>query len=55
MPTKQLQEFLDWNKVKYVTITHSTAYTAQEIASLAHVRGDEFAKTVIVRIDDTAR
>ena len=51
MPTKQLQEFLDWNKVKYVTITHSTAYTAQEIASLAHVRGDEFAKTVIVRID----
>ena len=51
MPAKQLKEFLDSHKVKYVTMTHSTAYTAQEIASLAHVRGDEFAKTVIVKID----
>ena len=51
MPTKQLKEFLDQHKIKYVTTTHSTAYTAQEIASLAHVRGDEFAKTVIVRMD----
>ena len=51
MPTRQLKEFLDRHKVKYIATTHSTAYTAQEIASLAHVRGDEFAKTVIVRID----
>jgi Ala-tRNA(Pro) deacylase len=51
MPAKQLKEFLDSHKVKYVTVTHSTAYTAQEIASLAHVRGDEFAKTVIAKID----
>ena len=51
MPTRQLKEVLDRHKVKYVTITHSTAYTAPEIASMAHVRGDEFAKTVIVRID----
>jgi Ala-tRNA(Pro) deacylase len=51
MPAKQLKEFLDSHKIKYTTMTHSTAYTAQEIASLAHVRGDEFAKTVIVKID----
>ena len=51
MPAKQLKEFLDSHKVKYVTITHSPAYTAQEIASLAHIRGAEFAKTVIVEID----
>ena len=51
MPAKQLKDLLDSHNVKYVTITHSTAYTAQEIASLAHVRGDEFAKTVVVRID----
>ena len=51
MPARMLKEFLDSAKVKYVTITHSTAYTAQEIASLAHVKGDEFAKTVIFRID----
>jgi Ala-tRNA(Pro) deacylase len=53
MLPKQLKEFLDSHKVKYVILTHSTAYTAQEIASLAHVRGDEFAKTVIAKIDGT--
>jgi Ala-tRNA(Pro) deacylase len=52
MPANKLKEFLDSHKVKYVTMAHSTAYTAQEIASLAHIRGEEFAKAVIVRIDD---
>jgi Ala-tRNA(Pro) deacylase len=51
MPAKQLKEFLDSHRVKYTTKTHPVAYTAQEIASLAHVHGREFAKTVIVRID----
>jgi Ala-tRNA(Pro) deacylase len=51
MPAKHLKEFLDRHNVKYVTMTHSTAYTALEIASLAHVRGKDLAKTVIVKID----
>lgn len=51
MPARKLKDLLDSHNVKYVTMTHSTAYTAQEIASLAHVRGDEFAKSVIVTID----
>jgi Ala-tRNA(Pro) deacylase len=51
MPIQRLKEFLDSHNVKYVTIMHSRAFTAQEIASLAHVKGEEFAKTVIVRID----
>jgi len=51
MVARQLKEFLDSHNVKYLTMTHSRAYTAQEIASLAHIRGEEFAKTVIVRID----
>ena len=51
MLATQLKEFLDGHHIKYITITHSTAYTALEIASLAHVKGKEFAKTVIVRID----
>jgi Ala-tRNA(Pro) deacylase len=51
VPAKRLKEFLDSHKVKYVTLTHSTAYTAQEVASLAHIRGEEFAKSVIVKID----
>ena len=51
MPVKKLKEFLDSNKVKYVSISHSAAYTAQEIAASAHVPGKELAKTVIVKID----
>ena len=51
MPVKKLKEFLDENRVKYVTISHSLAYTAQEIAASAHVPGRELAKTVIVKVD----
>ena len=51
MPVKKLKEFLDSNQVKYVTISHSAAYTAQEIAASAHVSGRELAKTVMVKID----
>lgn len=51
MPNKRLIEFLDLEKVKYVTITHSPAYTAQEVAASAHIPGKELAKTVIVKID----
>jgi Ala-tRNA(Pro) deacylase len=51
MPTTQLKEFLDRNAVRYKTLTHSRAYTAQEVAASAHVPGKELAKTVIVRLD----
>lgn len=51
MPAAKLREFLDANGVKYVTIRHSLAYTAQEVAASAHVRGKDMAKTVIVKID----
>ncbi len=51
MPATQLKRFLDSNRVKYTTLVHPMAYTAQEIASLAHVSGQEFAKTVVVRAD----
>jgi Ala-tRNA(Pro) deacylase len=51
MPTKKLKEFLDSERVKYVTVSHSPAYTAQEIAASAHVRGKDMAKTVMVTLD----
>ena len=51
MPIRQMKEFLDKHGIKYVTISHSAAYTAQEIAASAHIRGKELAKTVIVKID----
>lgn len=52
MPVKRLKDYLDDNDVKYVTLTHSRAYTAQEIAASAHISGNDLAKTVIVNIDD---
>jgi len=52
MPVKRLKEFLDNQKIKYVTISHSLAYTAQGIAALTHTPGKELAKTVIVKVDD---
>ncbi len=51
MPLKQLKEFLDSHHVKYVTIGHSAAFTAQEIAASAHIPGKELAKTVMVELD----
>jgi len=51
MPATKLKEFLDAHGVKYVTIRHSVAYTAQEVAASAHIRGKEMAKTVVVKLD----
>jgi len=51
MPLAKIKEFLDTNKVKYVLIQHSPAYTAQEIAASAHITGKELAKTVMIKIE----
>ena len=51
MPVRKLREFLDSNNVRYVAISHSTAYTAQEIAASAHIKGKNVAKTVMVTLD----
>ncbi len=51
MPARRLKEYLDREDVKYVSIVHSPAYTAQEVAASAHITGRELAKTVIVDLD----
>jgi Ala-tRNA(Pro) deacylase len=51
MPLKALSRFLDDHDIRYVTIRHSPAFTAQQIAASAHIPGKEIAKTVMVRID----
>jgi len=51
MPSKKLKTFLDENKVKYVSVQHSSAFTAQEIAAIAHIPGKDLAKTVIIKIN----
>lgn len=44
MPIKKLREYLDSHAVRYFVVSHSPAYTAQEIAAAAHVPGKELAK-----------
>jgi len=51
MPATKLQEFLDQQHIKYISIRHSRAYTAQETAESAHISGKELAKTVMVKLD----
>ncbi|MCX7798556.1 MAG: YbaK/EbsC family protein [Melioribacter sp.] len=51
MPAKRLKEFLDQNNIKYVTIRHSLAYTSQEIAASAHIKGRNLAKTVLIKVN----
>ena len=51
MPVNRLKRYLDQNAVRYVTIRHSPAYTAQEVAESAHISGKMLAKTVMVKID----
>ena len=51
MPVKKLKEFLDNHHIRYVAISHSPAFTAQEVAASAHISGKQLAKTVIVKIN----
>ncbi|MCG8344531.1 MAG: deacylase, partial [Chlorobiales bacterium] len=51
MPISKIRDFLDSHHIRYFIISHSPAYTAQEIAAAAHVPGKELAKTVMVTID----
>ena len=52
MPAQKLKSFLDGHGTRYTSLVHSPAYTAQEVAASAHVKGKHFAKTVIIMIDD---
>jgi Ala-tRNA(Pro) deacylase len=51
MPVQKLKQFLDAEKVKYVCLVHSPAYTASEVAQSAHIPGRELAKVVMVMLD----
>lgn len=51
MPVRKLREFLDSNGARYIVISHSPTYTAQEVAASVHIPGRELAKTVMVKTD----
>lgn len=51
MPMETVRQYLDDHNIKYVTMQHSRAYTAQDIAESAQIPGRHFAKTVMVNVD----
>lgn len=51
MPSRKLKAFLNGNRVKYVSIRHSPAYTAQEVAASTHISGRDIAKTVLLKTE----
>ena len=51
MPVSKLTDYLDENDIKYVTVNHSKAFTAQEVAGSAHIPGRRMAKPVMVNAD----
>ncbi|MCV6588577.1 MAG: hypothetical protein OIF57_06065 [Marinobacterium sp.] len=48
MPAKKLVDYLNTNRTRYITLIHSPAWTAAEVAQAAHIRGNQLAKTVIL-------
>ena len=53
MSAPNLKAFLDENGIRYVSIQHSPAFSAAEVAASAHVAEKNFAKTIVVKINDT--
>lgn len=51
MITQTLKEHLDAQHIKYTTTSHSPAFTAMEVAQMAHVPGKQMAKVVIMRLE----
>jgi Ala-tRNA(Pro) deacylase len=51
MIIRRLQDLLDGQNVRYTILSHSVAYTAQEVAASAHVPGKEIAKCVVFWMD----
>lgn len=52
MLAPRLYNFLDERHVPYVELPHDLAFTAQDTANAAHVGNQQFAKTVMLRVDD---
>jgi Ala-tRNA(Pro) deacylase len=51
MPCEKLLEYLQENGIDFDLIDHPQAYAARDVAFKAGVRGREFAKTVLVKLD----
>jgi Ala-tRNA(Pro) deacylase len=53
MAAERIREYLMTHGVEYDFHEHELAYTAQEVAAVEHIPGDEFAKPVMLFADGT--
>lgn len=51
MTIAKVKEFLEKAEIKYEDTKHPLTFSAQETAATTHVKGREFAKTVLVMVD----
>jgi Ala-tRNA(Pro) deacylase len=54
IPT-QVTEFLKKERVPYEVLSHDPAYTARRVAQSLHLRGRDFAKTVMLKVQPEGR
>jgi Ala-tRNA(Pro) deacylase len=52
MPPRQIVDFLEGAEVEYEVLPHIRTYNAQGAAASLHVKGREFAKSVILKTQD---
>jgi Ala-tRNA(Pro) deacylase len=51
MLVANIRDYLNERHARYITLSHSPAYTARETAASMHIPGRMIAKTVMVRLD----
>ena len=51
MSLRLIRDYLDKEHVDYTVLTHTPAFTAQEIAAASHIPGRRIAKSVVLSID----
>jgi hypothetical protein len=52
MPINKLKEYLNQMNINYSTISHPLVYTAQQVASITHIKGKKIAKTGMVKLTE---
>ncbi|WP_347252246.1 YbaK/EbsC family protein [Legionella sp.] len=51
MLSTSIKSYLDNHNISYKTVSHPRAYTALQCAQAAHIKGGNFAKSVVVKLD----
>lgn len=52
MQSQKVKKYLEKHHVNYKIIEHKPAYTAQELAAVSHIKGKNFAKTLVLKADN---